>query len=510
MQKIYFLLFIILFSASTALAQIPRAISYQGVLSDKKGVAISDGDHQLTLTLYYTRTGALAAYTKNATVTTKGGLFSVLLDSIPATVLFDKQYFLGISIDSGAELSPRTPLASAAYALNVASGNGIASIENGDASMTVTTPGGPNALVLVADKGITTSKLADLAVTDAKVTSVGWSKITGTPASFPAGGSAGGDLSGSYPNPSLSTTGVTSGSYSNPTITIDSKGRIISAANGAGGINLPFVGTGVSTTSTFSITNTTPALNATAIFGTISTTTTTGNPVGAAIIGSNTNNSALTSVFGIVGKVSSAYANSAGLYGFNSSVNGGTGTMGYGSIGVLGVSNLPNNAGAGVYGKGMNAAGPNTGSYSGYFTDGQGVFINNGSFTVFGGTKAATVAIKDGKEFRKLYCEEATEIWFNDYGSSHLVNGKATIELDDIFLNTVTIDEQNPMKVFIQMNGESLPVYVRKGMTSFEVYEIGGGTSNAPFDYRIVAKRRGFENKRLEQVELPNFQDFRK
>lgn len=34
--------------------------------------------------------------------------------------------------------------------------------------------------------------------------------------------------------------------------------------------------------------------------------------------------------------------------------------------------------------------------------------------------------------------------------------------------------------------------------TSFEVREQGGGTSSIAFDYRIVAKRRGFENVRLE------------
>jgi hypothetical protein len=54
------------------------------------------------------------------------------------------------------------------------------------------------------------------------------------------------------------------------------------------------------------------------------------------------------------------------------------------------------------------------------------------------------------------------------------------------------------MEVFIQLREDCRGVYVEAGTSGFDVVELQGGMSDAAFTYRVMAKRKGFEEKRLD------------
>jgi hypothetical protein len=102
------------------------------------------------------------------------------------------------------------------------------------------------------------------------------------------------------------------------------------------------------------------------------------------------------------------------------------------------------------------------------------------------------------KESRQvaLYAVEAPENWFEDAGSARLTNGEAVVNLEPVFGQTVNTEIE--YHVFLTPKGDCKGLYLAKeSPTSFVVRELGGGVSSTAFDYRIMAKRKGYESVRL-------------
>ncbi len=101
---------------------VPRVISYQGRLTDDTGTPL-DGTYDITFNLYTEEATGYPIWTEtHSNVEIHNGLYNVMLGSsvnFPEDVNFSQQYWLGIQVDSGEELTPRYQLGASPYALNI-------------------------------------------------------------------------------------------------------------------------------------------------------------------------------------------------------------------------------------------------------------------------------------------------------------------------------------------------------------------------------------------------------
>ena len=218
------------------------------------------------------------------------------------------------------------------------------------------------------------------------------------------------------------------------------------------------------------------------------------------------------------GVYSSSYGSSGDVYGgYFTAESTGTGwhygirSEGYGrssaySYGVLGYAS--NSSTGYAYGgyfytstqgtglkRGIYASAPTGEGYAGFFS---GDVRITDSLVVLG-SKNAAVKVDNG-EYRLLYSQESTECWFEDFGKGKLVDGKVIIQIDPLFAQTVNTSVE--YHVFLTPQDEPLTLAVaNQTAASFEVR--GPAGSNIFFSYRVVAKRRGFENFRLNKMRGP-------
>jgi len=122
----------------------------------------------------------------------------------------------------------------------------------------------------------------------------------------------------------------------------------------------------------------------------------------------------------------------------------------------------------------------------------------NGDLSCTGQVKSLVPA-GNGTRTVETYAMQSPENWMEDFGTGTLQRGVAMVKIDPAFAETVS--NSADYHVFLTPRGDSRGLYViNVTPTSFEVRESGGGTSSLSFDYRVVARRRGYEAQRLRDV----------
>lgn len=135
-------------------AEIPRLISFQGVLTDEAGAPVQDAQYPILFRIFDSETGGgEPLWAESQLATTVNGVFDVMLGASTALNLpFDEPYWLE-TVTTAGTLTPRIKLAATAYSLRSA---GI------DDSVAVRSINGmQDEIVLLGENGLSITQVGD-------------------------------------------------------------------------------------------------------------------------------------------------------------------------------------------------------------------------------------------------------------------------------------------------------------------------------------------------------------
>ncbi len=119
-----------------------QTLSIQGVIRDDTGASVDNGAYSIEFRLYTSATATSSVWNETQSLDVVNGVYSAALGSVTsmAGLDFNVEYWLGISIETAEELTPRTKLTLSPYAV-IASVSGTNVFpENGNVGIGVTGP----------------------------------------------------------------------------------------------------------------------------------------------------------------------------------------------------------------------------------------------------------------------------------------------------------------------------------------------------------------------------------
>ena len=109
---------------SISFSTVGGTIALQGILRDPNGTTVTDGSYSLTIKLYEEVTGGTPVFTEViGSAAIQNGVFSIEIGATSASssdldqVPFNTTYYVGVTVESGTEMTPRTKLTVSPYSM---------------------------------------------------------------------------------------------------------------------------------------------------------------------------------------------------------------------------------------------------------------------------------------------------------------------------------------------------------------------------------------------------------